>query len=270
MRFLIKLKPEREKFKVPYNHQYYLQGLIYNKIKLANPRLSTFLHETKGPKLFTYSLFMAEKRSHPRDLPYFLGGKRGFFYFSTCIPEIAEAFITGLFKNPEIELWGEKFYLEEVKTLKEPKKLSGLTFITLSPVAVTTVKDGRRVDLFPLEEEFYTAIEENLKDKYVMINGDKPPDDFDIEILVAKPKRFMIKPGIYQMAWHLVFKAYGDDELIKVGYVVGFGEKNSLGFGMVKVEGGKRVSGGVKGRTYESDVYPGGRSEDSRVKGSVY
>ncbi|MHA1827019.1 MAG: CRISPR-associated endoribonuclease Cas6, partial [Candidatus Heimdallarchaeaceae archaeon] len=41
-------------------------------------------------------------------------------------------------------------------------------------------------------------------------------------------------------AWHLVFKAYGDDELIKVGYQAGFGEKNSLGFGMVKVDKNKR------------------------------
>ncbi|HII60263.1 CRISPR-associated endoribonuclease Cas6 [Pyrococcus horikoshii] len=236
MRFLIKVKPEERKFRVPYNHQYFLQGLIYNRIKLTNPRLSTFLHETKGPKLFTYSLFMTERREHPKGLPYFLGYRRGFFYFSTCIPEIAEAFITGLFREPEITLWGEKFYLEEVKTLKEPKKFSGSTFITLSPIAVTMEKGGKRYDVSPLEEEFYALIRENLKDKYVMIKGEKPPDDFEMEIIAAKPKRFEVKPGIYQMAWHLVFRAYGDDELIRVGYVVGFGEKNSLGFGMVKVD----------------------------------
>ncbi|RLG47654.1 MAG: CRISPR-associated endoribonuclease Cas6, partial [Thermoproteota archaeon] len=43
-----------------------------------------------------------------------------------------------------------------------------------------------------------------------------------------------------QRAWHLVFKAYGDEELIKVGYQAGFGEKNSLGFGMVKVDGRRK------------------------------
>ncbi|AFK22393.1 CRISPR-associated endoribonuclease Cas6 [Pyrococcus sp. ST04] len=265
MRFLIKLRPENEPFKIPYNHQYYLQGLIYGRIKLANPRLSTFLHETKGPKLFTYSLFMSERRSHPKDLPYFFGYKRGFFYFSTCIPDIAEAFISGLFKDPEIELWGERFYIDEVKALKEPKKFNGSTFITLSPVAVTTRKDGKVHDLSPLEEEFYTSIKENLKDKYVMINGEKPPDDFEMEILVAKPKRFRIKPGVYQMAWHLVFKAYGDDELIRVGYVAGFGEKNSLGFGMVKVESNKRMQGEAKTKAYHQALYGRSESEESEV-----
>ncbi|RLF81520.1 CRISPR-associated endoribonuclease Cas6, partial [Thermococci archaeon] len=67
--------------------------------------------------------------------------------------------------------------------------------------------------------------------------GEKPPDEFEVKVLKAKPKRFEVKPGIFQRAWHLVFKAYGDGELIKVGYQAGFGEKNSLGFGMVKVDG---------------------------------
>ncbi|MDK2954420.1 MAG: CRISPR-associated endoribonuclease Cas6, partial [Kosmotoga sp.] len=63
------------------------------------------------------------------------------------------------------------------------------------------------------------------------------------------PKRFEVKPGIFQRAWHLVFKAYGDEELIRVGYQAGFGEKNSLGFGMVKVDERKpRVKRVIDGR----------------------
>ncbi|AEC52743.1 hypothetical protein PNA2_1828 [Pyrococcus sp. NA2] len=270
MRFLIRVKPEEKKFKVPYNHLYYLQGLIYNRIRLANPKLSTFLHETRGPKLFTYSLFMAEKREHPRNLPYFIGIKRGFFYFSTCIPEIAEAFISGLFREPEIILWGEKFYLEEVKALKEPKKFNGSTFITLSPIAVTMQRGGKRYDVSPLEEEFYDLIRENLRDKYVMIKGEKPPEDFEMEVIAAKPKRFEVKPGIYQMAWHLVFKAYGDDELIRVGYVVGFGEKNSLGFGMVKVESDRNAQREIKDRVYNASLYQRGKSGESGAEESIY
>ena len=34
------------------------------------------------------------------------------------------------------------------------------------------------------------------------------------------------------------FVAHGDTELLKLGYEAGFGEKNSMGFGMVSIMGG--------------------------------
>lgn len=246
---------ENSEFKVPYNHQHYLQGLIYRRIQAVNPELSLNLHRPKVPKLFTYSLFMTEKRKTLRGERYFIGKGKAFFYFSTPIAEIAEAFIGGLLQEPEVTLWNERFYVEEVKALAEPFSYSGRTYSTLSPIAVTTLKPelGRlkHYDLSPMEGEFYNNLRENLREKYVLLYGKAPPEDFEVRVLKAKPKRFEVKPGIFQRAWHLVFKAYGDDELIRVGYRAGFGEKNSLGFGMVKVDGRKervkkRWKGGEK------------------------
>ncbi len=188
---------------------------------------------------------MAEKRKIAEDGSGLLGYKRGYFYFSTAVPEIAEAFITGLLKSPEVELWGERFVVEEVKALAEPEKLSGRKFVTLSPIAVTTkrVQLGklRSYDLGPDEPEFYGLIRENLREKYVHIFGSSPPEEFEMKVLNAKPKRFEVKPGIFQVAWHLVFRAWGDEDLLKAGYLAGFGEKNSIGFGMVKVDGRRRT-----------------------------
>ncbi|MEO0247726.1 MAG: CRISPR-associated endoribonuclease Cas6 [candidate division WOR-3 bacterium] len=49
-----------------------------------------------------------------------------------------------------------------------------------------------------------------------------------------KPKRIKIKE-----TWHrcveMVFEAKGNPELLEIGYKAGFGAKNSMGFGMVKV-----------------------------------
>ena len=243
LRFLIRLVPENSEFKIPYNHQHYLQGLIYHRIRSVNPDLSLALHRPKIPKLFTYSLFMSEERQSVNGSAYFIGKRKAFFYFSTPIAEIAEAFICGLLKNPEVILWNEKFYIETVKSLQEPLSYSGKTYLTLSPIAVTTLKPSfgklKQHDLSPMEDKFYENLKENLKAKYVLIYGREPPDEFSIEILNSKMKRFEVKPGIFQRAWHLIFRAYGNDELIKVGYQAGFGEKNSLGFGMVKVDGKK-------------------------------
>lgn len=250
VRFLIRLRPENEPFRIPFNHQHRLQGLVYRRIQRVNPDLSLSLHNPKVPKLFTFSLFMAEKRELAEDKSHLLGYSHGFFYFSTAVPEIAEAFISGLLQRPEVELWDERFVVEEIKALAEPERLSGRKFVTLSPIAVTTkrVQFGkpRTYDLSPAEPEFYELIKENLREKYVVLHGSEPPEEFEMKVLNAKPKRFEVKPGIFQIAWHLVFRAYGDEGLLKVGYQAGFGEKNSIGFGMVKVDGKKRLKGGRK------------------------
>lgn len=244
VRFLIRLRPENEPFRIPFNHQHMLQGLIYRRIQRVNPDLSLRLHSPKIPKLFTFSLFMAEKRKLADDRSALLGHGHGFFYFSTAVPEVAEAFITGLLQGPEVELWGERFMVEEVKALAEPERLSGRKFVTLSPIAATTKRvqlgKPRSYDLSPSEPEFYELIRENLREKYLAIYAERPPEDFDMKVLNAKPKRFEVKPGIFQVAWHLVFRAKGDEGLLRAGYMAGFGEKNSIGFGMVKVDGGKR------------------------------
>jgi len=244
VRFAIRLQPENERFRVPFNHQHYLQGLIYRRIQRVDPDLSLRLHSPKVPKLFTYSLFMAEKRKLADDRSSLLGQGHGFFYFSTAVSEIAEAFIGGLLQKPEVELWNEKFTVAEVRALAEPERLSGRKFVTLSPVAVTTrrVQFGRprTYDLGPTEPEFYELIRENLREKYVQLYGTNPPEDFEMKVLNAKPKRFEVKPGIFQVAWHLVFRAKGDEGLLRAGYMAGFGEKNSIGFGMVKVDGRRK------------------------------
>jgi len=188
---------------------------------------------------------MAEKRKLAEDRSSLLGYHKGFFYFSTALPRIAEAFVGGLLQSPEVELWGERFTVEEVKSLAEPKKLSGRKFVTLSPIAVTTkrvqMRKTRSYDLSPAEPEFYRIIRENLREKFRLIHGSPPGEDFEMKVLNAKSKRFEIKPGIFQVAWHLVFRARGDEELIRVGYQTGFGEKNSIGFGMVRVDGRRRA-----------------------------
>ena len=244
MRFAIRLLPENEPFRIPFNHQHYLQGLIYRRIQRMDPDLSLSLHNPKVPKLFTYSLFMAEKRELAGDKTGLLGYGHGFFYFSTAVPEIAEAFLGGLLQKPEVELWGENFTVETIKALYEPEKLNGRKLVTLSPIAVTTkrVQFGkpRTYDLSPGEPEFYEHLRENLIEKYVALTGKAPESgELELEVLLAKPKRLEVKPGIYQRAWHLVFRGRGDEGLLRVGYLAGFGEKNSIGFGMVKVDGRK-------------------------------
>ncbi|RLF61115.1 MAG: CRISPR-associated endoribonuclease Cas6, partial [Thermoplasmata archaeon] len=66
-------------------------------------------------------------------------------------------------------------------------------------------------------------------------------DDTDLEIKVrrAKAKRIKIKDTFHRCV-EMVFEASGSKELLTIGYQAGFGERNSMGFGMVKVVNGRR------------------------------
>ncbi|WP_048202244.1 CRISPR-associated endoribonuclease Cas6 [Methanocaldococcus bathoardescens] len=94
-------------------------------------------------------------------------------------------------------------------------------------------EDGLKTyDLLPNNSKFYENLKNNLKKKYEAFYNEKCDMNFEFEILKYKPKRMRIK-DIYCRCSEMVFKVWGDYELIKFGYECGFGEKNSMGFGMV-------------------------------------
>lgn len=239
MRLLIRLVPEENAFRVPYNHQYSLQGLIYKAIFLGNPVVSQALNAKAIPPLFTYSLFMAKERRIVKGSPFFIGYWHGEFTFSTPVEAIGRAVQEGLEKLGVARLWGEKFYVDEVKELKEPSSFSGRKYSTQSPIAVTVKRKinerERTYDLGPDDDGYMELINRNLLWKLELL-GREPAGDgsVEFEILRKTSKRFEVKPGIFQVAWHLVFRAEGDEELLRTGYQAGFGEKNTIGFGLVK------------------------------------
>ncbi|MEM4509071.1 MAG: CRISPR-associated endoribonuclease Cas6, partial [Archaeoglobaceae archaeon] len=118
----------------------------------------------------------------------------------------------------------------------EEKKITDKEkFVTLSPINVSKAENGKAVDLYPTQREFYEVLKQNLIKKYVLLHG-KEPESREVEFkpISFKPKRIKIKD-----TWHrcveMVFEAKGNPELLEIGYKAGFGAKNSMGFGMVKV-----------------------------------
>lgn len=130
--------------------------------------------------------------------------------------------------------------VEEVKVLVEFERLSGKKFVIflLIVVMMKRIQFGklRSYDLLFREFEFYEFVRENLWEKYVFIYGLKLFEDFEMRVFNVKLKCFEVKLGIFQIVWYFVFRVYGDEGLLRMGYFVGFGEKNLIGFGMVKVD----------------------------------
>ena len=218
------------------NYNYYVASFVYRCIKLSDLWLSLGLHFNDGFKFFTFSRIDVPRRKFK-----IVGDKMIIesdvvnLYFSTPKPEIAESFVEGLLKDPNVKIGSLELVVSSVKVLKEHEIKNKATFATLSPINVTTVKDGRPYDLYPNDPKFYENLKRNLIRKYIALRGEVPENtDLIIKPLKVKPKRIKVK-NTYHRCVEMIFKAEGSKELLELGYKAGFGERNSMGFGMVKV-----------------------------------
>lgn len=259
---------------LPLNYNYFLTGLIYRFIRNSSEDYSRFLHDEgykigdskKGFKLFTFSMLKGEKFTVS-------GGKinfeNGLVYWSVSSPVVAflQHLVTGVFsERRKISIGTGKdraeFIIERVETLQEPEFKETMRFTCSSPVTVSKVISSVRSEstapaasspwsgrnchyIRPWEEGFQDAIKNNLIKKYRLIHGQDIKDSkfriaIDPEYMNRKngkiTKNINFK-GTNIIGFMAPFEVTSIPELLKVGYEAGFGEKGSMGFGMVKETG---------------------------------
>ncbi len=227
-------------FKIPtpslidVNYSYHLASAIYRAIERADPKISLELHLPSVPKFFTFSkLMIPEKRIDGDKLV--VESEEVFLFFSSIRNDIAERLIEGFLMKPEIKIGSTKLLLSQIEILEEKEICEEEKFATLSPINVSKSENGKAVDLYPTQKEFYDILKQNLVKKYKLLYG-KEPESKEIELKVErfKPKRIRIKNTFHRCV-EMAFRAKGDPKLLEIGYKAGFGAKNSMGFGMVKV-----------------------------------
>jgi len=234
MRFKVTLQGNG---RVALNHSYHLASLIYRSIERVNPSLSLELHKPSTFKFFTFSKLMVPKKKFRIVKDEMVVDGEAYFYFSTMRDYIGVCLVEGLLEKPEVKIGNTEFVVSEIKVLKEKEIGKRERFVTLSPVNVTTVGNGRNriVDLYPENPKFYENLKNNLVKKYAAFYGREPEDvEVRFKIIQSKPKRIKLKDTFHRCV-EMVFEAEGSKELLEVGYKAGFGERNSMGFGMVKV-----------------------------------
>ncbi|AKG92215.1 CRISPR-associated endoribonuclease Cas6 [Geoglobus ahangari] len=240
MRIKIGLTAREKNFTIDLNYNYHLASAIYRAIERANPTLSLELHSPSRPKLFTFSrLLVPGRKFRISGERMHVFGEELAFFFSTPRTDVAEAFVEGILSKPEFRISGVDFVVSEVRIVPEREIGSKARFITLSPINVSTVesKNGRKriLDLYPDDERFYAILQQNLVKKYIEFYR-RTPENVELEIkpLNVKAKRIRIKNTFHRCV-EMVFEAKGSKELLEMGYWAGFGGKNSMGLGMVKV-----------------------------------
>lgn len=240
MRLEIILKGKNN-FKVPFNYNHILSAIIYNKI--ADLNFANELHSSKSFKFFTFSQIYIPKRRIVKDGIIAKDGVIS-FYISSPNDFLIKSLVDGFLEDLEISFQNQKLTIQKIEALKTPEFSSKSEFKTLAPIIVRTKKeiDGELKiwDLAP-SDKFFKSLENNLIKKYIKFNNltktDKKINIYS-DMNFVKRKRISINKSnatTHHRAYMMDLILEGDLDLIEFAYDVGIGEKNSMGFGMVKL-----------------------------------
>ncbi len=248
------------------NYNYSLASAIYKLLNFGSPEFTAFLHDNgfllngKRYKLFTFSLILKNIKIF-RDVFRINDNTVQLFISSPKIDDFIKNFVIGAIRSKALEIKANntltRFYIEQAELLPEPNYYGKMRFLLLSPLVLTTLKERNgvmrqyfyRYDDDP--DELEEKINNNLKNKYKLVygkdytgNGIKFSwDNNYIKRRINSGKRISkrilitreMENPVSIVAMQAPFYLEGDNKLIKVGYESGFGEKNSMGFGMAAV-----------------------------------
>jgi CRISPR-associated endoribonuclease Cas6 len=271
MRLKIQYIAENGKLLLPMHYNYLIQSLIYRTFP---EETAIFLHDEgfqyqkRKFKLFTFSRILNKGEvvrgavlsnlkfalRIPESLKFYVHRKNAgeeallfrngiSFYFSSAKQFIAKGMAEGTILKQQFELLGQKLYVQQIEVMKEPEFPPSLLIKTLSPITVYstfTNESGKKKTYYysPNEPEFSALISENIRKKYMLINGVFPQSSLAIAPVFfndRKNRAVVYFKGIRVEAWSGVFKLMGDQSLIKIAYDTGLGSKNPQGFGMWKI-----------------------------------
>lgn len=260
MRLKISLSNENENFKIPINYQYILSSVIYNKLWNSSPEFSKWLHSTgykfegKPFKLFTFSRLFIPKAYIKAEMLYGKGSCH--FYFSTPIEKkIVNHFVNGVLSQPEINISSNgintKFLISSIETLPPANLNEETKYRMLSPTCCSIKRiynDSEKISyLLPKDKESEEIISNNLKKKHKLIYdkeyNDKIRIQYDWENIKKRQKITKLitvkknRPDeIKVRAFICPLTITASQEIQRIAYDCGIGEKNSMGFGCLEVE----------------------------------
>lgn len=252
MRIIMSLKPERVPCPIPFSYAHALTAVIYGFLNRASHDYARFLHDegyrvgTKRFKLFTFSqLLIPQRRITPEAIICL--SEQITWQISSPTTEFMEHLAAGLLQLGEMTLGTHRFDIVRAEVAPPPTFTEEMRFCCLSPIVVSAAhkRSGKLMARYLRADdpELSEAIRKNLLKKFVLVHGREPASceflmEFDGEYLRRKAEeiyRLVDYKGTKIKAVMAPFTVRGSAELIQMGYEAGFGEKNSMGLGMVEV-----------------------------------
>ena len=200
-------------------------------------------------KLFTFSELKLPKYQRYEDRFVLQGNTLG-LTISFYADEAMKNFVTGLFEQQTFFIRDKKsrvdFKVAFVEVQQEPIFKEQMRFRAVSPICVTQHVEGRKHAsyLSPTVPQYSDLFFKNLIHKYQAAKPDAPTfnlDDLSFRLYSERPKSRLLhikdfsKEATKVRGFLYDFKVSAPSKLLAFGYAAGFGEKNSSGFGCVKV-----------------------------------
>ena len=235
---------------LPINYNYFLTGVIYQFLKESDPEYAHFLHqdgyeqENRRFKLFTFSQLMAKPRKIRGDQIHF--GSPLTWYISSSQEAFLANFAAALMQNGSLQIGQHRLRVQDVEVLRQPRFGPQMTFRCLSPITMSTKREqaDKLVTHYclPDDPQFSELIRQNLIRKYEVVYRQPPQEKsfamtFDqayIDKNKGRVTRLTDFKGTKIRGILSPFHVIGAPQLIHIGYECGFGDKNSMGFGMVE------------------------------------
>lgn len=236
LKLTLKCKPDTI---LPYNYNHHL----YKAIARAayNPNAAGHVRDLG---YFTFSQLYFEQYSISADGICNLG-KCVQWYISSIKAYFLEAVLKGFTEVGLIYIGDVAMPILGVEILATPEIQDSMEFSCMSPITVTCNldTDQSRLRYGRIEDHDFTEkLRQDLINKYYRVYDSLPTDDnlkFEFNERYISNKRRVTRlisfNGIKILGYMIPFRVTGNPELIKVGFQMGFGNRNNCGFGMVKV-----------------------------------
>lgn len=246
---------------IPLNYNYQLSSAIYNLLRFGSAEFSEFLHDVgfridgKKYKLFSFAL-RPEKFEIIDTYLVLKSTKVSLYVASPLIDSFIRNFVIGTFENREIiitdKLKSINLKIITAEILPEPKFSPNMKFTLLSPMVLSTLREHNgKIQQYYLRqdesEEINRVLTKNLINKKGLLNRNQTINEYckinwDSDYIKRNTritKKITINENgrfpIDVIGLQAPFTIEADVELIKIGYECGFGEKNSMGFGLANV-----------------------------------
>jgi CRISPR-associated endoribonuclease Cas6 len=263
MKFRITLHPiDSHKKVLPINYQYPLSAWIYKTISFGNHEFAKFLHEkgfdtgNRSYKLFCFSWFKFAERGFRTegDRLHILTNEFS-FDISFLAPTAMQHFVSGLFSEQSFTLGDRQsqvpLRVKSIEAMPMPVFEEVMQYRTTSPILISSLAPGARHAsyLSPDDPQFGKLMADNLQNKYLaaanagLINSKLDSDGLGKTSfrLLSEPrsKIMLIKADSPQQtrirAYFFDFEMAIHPVLQQIGYLSGWGEKNSLGLGGINL-----------------------------------
>jgi len=229
---------------LPWRYPEYLRGMVYGCLRRWDSKLGQKLHEggleSEGHlyKPFTYS-WLFPRRARKAGQGLLMEGPIR-WWVSSPWASVLEAVVGPLVTAGQAQLGEVSLTVALVVVEEEPPLEPPLEVVALSPIVASTLREEggklRRPFLSPWEDEFQRVISQNLRRKARALGREvSEAAQVRLEPLGGVKSRLVEVNGVRVRGFEGRFRAMGDLGLLRVGYEMGFGERNAQGFGMVAV-----------------------------------